>query len=715
MPDPRPDAYNRYREGLVRRHIVCCGRYLSELWLKDYEANKDAGHLLRNKRVFHVPAIPSFVELKTPLLQGVYEAPFERHWGPFYIEITPDHAKYNLPMLGEGTLRDKEKTEFLEWYIGFNQGQTGHWRTFVPWLSGKNVIYGGGDNPLLRGGIAMATFAVEYMVKRRPSSLRYAVHLLRYFEKSEQDSSGLLARCDNHFNVSGELGKNASMDEIVGLLLGLYYLFRATEGKAHLQRRVRDLTGRIAAFLQRNGYLIVSPINHELHRGFSGGLVYQWALQQAFEKITGQRYDPTPAQYETTARALLEVVQDRYTDENGKVHYRRIRYGATGELDQLVAIMWLWGKFGYLSQELIEKWDVEVRARIANVIPENMFISASLGATLAQNLIESILAAFTGTELDIAQLADPFHRYLLGFRIQAIFVYLWNTESWFNNALSLHTLHYALDAEVIQKNNDSARATSLAAGAQVLIKRIICGERVPRPSGPFAYEVGAPDDDFYAAVIAKGLLRGFVPSIMNTECEQYPATVPVHEVTYGVRVDAAIDRRERLWPELPLGELGLIRIGKWPGKVRWHNSYIASSAKKGMDFCWERDPIDADETNRIMRWRGVAEPKNNEFYATERATGLPVNRRDITRNWTADTDVKSKAAQIDVVVESGGLDFMFPRVLMSLWLGEPLEFIDSNLDPLRGVTCLPFRANGGYRRARCHGSADWLLLSSSMR
>ena len=44
-------------------------------------------------------------------------------------------------------------------------------RYYVPWITDecdmdprKGTIYGGIENPLLRGGIAMATFSMEYMM-----------------------------------------------------------------------------------------------------------------------------------------------------------------------------------------------------------------------------------------------------------------------------------------------------------------------------------------------------------------------------------------------------------------------------------------------------------------------------------------------------------------------------------------------------------------------
>ena len=55
MPDPLPDAYQRYREGVTRRHILCSGRYLSEMWLKESDSSSDLNIYLQHNRVFKSP------------------------------------------------------------------------------------------------------------------------------------------------------------------------------------------------------------------------------------------------------------------------------------------------------------------------------------------------------------------------------------------------------------------------------------------------------------------------------------------------------------------------------------------------------------------------------------------------------------------------------------------------------------------------------------
>jgi hypothetical protein len=706
--DQKLYAYSYYRSGMIKRHIACSGRYLSELWLKEYEPNKDAAYLLRNKRVLLLPKILSHVELKTPLMAGIVDAPFEKRWGSYYIKVSYDAAEYKLPVFGNGELRDKQRIDVLDWFIQFNKGQTEHSRTYVPWLSKEGVIYGGGDNPLLRGGIAMATFAIEYIIKKKKSSLRYASYLLRYFENCERDKTGFLCRCDNFFNVSGQMNKSASIDEIVGLVLGLYYLFRASQGHLHLRKRVRALTRRIALRLQSNGYLIISPTNHELHRGFAGGYIFQWALQQAFEKITGERYSPTPIAFQKTSEALWEVIQDRYVDNSGKLHYRRIKYGAQKEISSLVAIMWLWGKHGHISQDLAEKWEVEVHRLLADVIPSELTLFG-FDASFARSLVDSIIARLEGSDLDIARLADPFCRYWLNFKILDLATYLWNTDSWFNHCMAFHSLQFALDEDLIREDHDEGRAANTAVAAGLMIKRVLCGERIPKPSGPLSYEIGTADDDFYAAVIAKGLLSRFAPFASDVRCGAFPPTVPVQEVLYSARVDSAIEKRQRLWDELPAGELWWVRNAR-PGwqeaPVRWHNSNRKERAKIGMDFSWEHYP----DSNRVLCWGRSTH---------ETTTGLRVAEprgceEDDDNNYpcTPSSVVKQEFDNdIDIVFEAGGLDYLFPTALMGLWLNEPIDFDNTLVRPLRGVACLPVEDNGGYRRAPCCvPMQDWLLF-----
>jgi hypothetical protein len=279
QPVPKADPYNKYREGVVKRHIVCSGRYLSGMWLKEFEPwidcppldftsfyDKQVFAILNHTRVFRPPLIRS--------AKGV---------------------------------------------------QSDDARTYIPWLS-EQEVHGGGENPLLRGGIAMATFATEYLVKGDPSSLKYAELLLDYFETCEVrtisgNPTGFFLRC-HHLNYKDEIELHASTDEIVGMVLGLYYLFLATEDhRPSTSNRVAELMQRLGIDLKRNAFLLVPPedkvqrapgetvhpLFQGLHQGSSGLFFFQWALEQAFQRVTGNRFTPNLSDYRRVSKRLFEI------------------------------------------------------------------------------------------------------------------------------------------------------------------------------------------------------------------------------------------------------------------------------------------------------------------------------------------------------------------------------------------------------------------------
>ena len=90
----------------------------------------------------------------------------------------------------------------------------------------------------------------------------------------------------------------------------------------------------------------------------------------------------------------------------------------------------------------------------------------------------------------------------------------------------------------------------------------------------------------------------------------------------------------------------------------------------------------------------------------QKATGLVVdpNIREILRRG------------VDVIFEAGGLDFLFPRILMSYWWNEPVDFKDPKAPLLNAITCLPCQVDGKYGKAICRRkTGDWLLFSRTMK
>jgi len=246
---PEDRVYHRYRDGYLRRHLLESGRGLSWVWLKEYEPGKDRKELIYHSRTFKAP--------------------------------------------GDRT------------------------RVYVPWVyeyDSAHAVHGGDENPLLRGGLAMATFSLEYIAEWNPASLSYALKLFEYVEKSEWiypngTPSGFFLRSKWPGSECQETGTSycyASIDEIAGMLLGLYYLNMALTyaiEKDHEADYFREMHGRLVSLVDRLGvqlssnyYFIIPPVGlpQERQTGWSGGYVFEWFLSNGIRAIafptTGRTY-----------------------------------------------------------------------------------------------------------------------------------------------------------------------------------------------------------------------------------------------------------------------------------------------------------------------------------------------------------------------------------------------------------------------------------------
>jgi len=232
--------------------------------------------------------------------------------GEFYLAWTGTDSEHHINIIKGKVLQDAIE------------------RTYIPWISPDGIIAGGGENPLLRGGILMASFAVEYLVRGEPSSLAYSRLLLDYFEKSEvvlasgERRTGFFLRCRNA--LDSELEFHASGDEIVGLVLGLYYLYLATEkGHPDTADRVRKIMRRLGENLKSNAYLLIPPsgdilrpgngemypLHQEIHKGSSGLFFFQYALEVAFKRVTGYSYRSDIGDYHSTTRRLWHMFESK--------------------------------------------------------------------------------------------------------------------------------------------------------------------------------------------------------------------------------------------------------------------------------------------------------------------------------------------------------------------------------------------------------------------
>ena len=203
---------------------------------------------------------------------------------------------------------------------GLDQG-----RVYIPWLKvgadnalnappvPDGVVFGGDENPLLRAGLGMTVFSLEYMASGNRTSLLQAAKMLDWMHASEfidgaGKRTGFLLRTrqpgwgrpHGHFFF-------ASGDEMSGVILGLVHLNDALKSHTapttaeQLQDRVwlgqlRTLAERMATHLSQNHYFIVPPASfprQERQIGWSATYLYEWYLRRAFVHITGRDFPPT--------------------------------------------------------------------------------------------------------------------------------------------------------------------------------------------------------------------------------------------------------------------------------------------------------------------------------------------------------------------------------------------------------------------------------------
>ncbi|MHC4182740.1 MAG: Ig-like domain-containing protein [Planctomycetota bacterium] len=257
-------VYGRFRRGYLRRHLLDVGRGYSFIWLKEYEPGIDHDELLYFSRTLREGA-----DEPTKLY-----IPWIRSCGG------------SISNCGTGNSID----------CGASVSEN------------SSVLYGSDENPLLRGGLAMATFALE-------NNVNEAIRLLKYFEKSEWiDNEGKRTGFFLRSRNPGDPGKHeestceyfyASADEIVGMTLGLYYLHDTLKGYSpdiilaegrvsDITNRIEQLVTRLGNFMKANYYFLIPPqgLPQKLHTGWYGGFYLQWYLNAGFHAITGHWFTP---------------------------------------------------------------------------------------------------------------------------------------------------------------------------------------------------------------------------------------------------------------------------------------------------------------------------------------------------------------------------------------------------------------------------------------
>lgn len=131
------------------------------------------------------------------------------------------------------------------------------------WL--REVLAGGGDNPLYQTGLALGVFALEFKHSVSQASLAYARRLFDFIEASEEQGFGILevgpADCIASQSCTGYLRRTrnywsdattwgASTDELIGVLFGLQQFAKVTaSADPAYHERVKRLASRIGTRL----------------------------------------------------------------------------------------------------------------------------------------------------------------------------------------------------------------------------------------------------------------------------------------------------------------------------------------------------------------------------------------------------------------------------------------------------------------------------------
>jgi len=256
---PADRLYHRYRDGYLRRHLLDSGRNLSWVNLKEYEPGIDRKELLYHSSTLRAPGDRT------------------RIYVPWVFHCVGDTSRCGASVNDDA-----------------------------------DAVYGGDENPLLRGGLAMATFALEFLSERNPQSLSVAAKLFDYVQASEWrfpngTPSGFFLRSTEPGINCQDTGREycyASIDEIVGMVLGLYWFnvaLMAASSDPDYGNYYRDTRYRLSALVDRLGsqlssnYFFVLPpagLPQERQKGWSGGYPYQWYLIGGLRAITGTSYRP---------------------------------------------------------------------------------------------------------------------------------------------------------------------------------------------------------------------------------------------------------------------------------------------------------------------------------------------------------------------------------------------------------------------------------------
>jgi hypothetical protein len=236
MPEALPnkdqaeeDYYENYRKGLIKRHLCKNGRLLQWVLLVEQDSQQLAPD-------------PTFQRIRRHSLERIDPTGADYEYSAYPVVVCDPH------------LDDKR------------------------WYPDSEYVVGGGDNPLLAGGLAMATFALEDLLGVSDYSFDYACLLLDFFLDSEiMDATGERSGFPLRRRQWWHSPKEVSKDELCGFLLGMHFFMKAAKhrGAGDQVTRAFDYLVRLGKYLKKWDY------------GPAGAWVFQFPFTRIFKFDAG--------------------------------------------------------------------------------------------------------------------------------------------------------------------------------------------------------------------------------------------------------------------------------------------------------------------------------------------------------------------------------------------------------------------------------------------
>jgi rRNA maturation protein Nop10 len=277
LHQPHGDAlYESYRAGIIQRHICANGRVDDHQWLQERPAQwKTAAGARPRVDYNRRRGSEEWIHYDCATGQRSRQGPRDRTWWPMSDQpwVSP-----LIPLLEESRITIQ-----------------------VP------RSLGGGDNPLLSTGLALAAFSLEARLGVSTHSFDYARQLFRFIENS-QDGRGFLLRSRGFFAPDDAKLMFASTDEYMGAVVGLLFYYKACvyRGDDTETQAVRQLVTQMADNLGLHGYWLLPNADYfqalssdavekkepRKHRGW----IFAYPLRRFFEFVIGTaprlRWDP---------------------------------------------------------------------------------------------------------------------------------------------------------------------------------------------------------------------------------------------------------------------------------------------------------------------------------------------------------------------------------------------------------------------------------------